>query len=43
MSRKNPSTDPDALGRRHLRFGWWALLVFVTLGLTLEASRWIGT
>lgn len=23
-------------GRRHLRFGWWSLLVFVALGLTLE-------
>ena len=24
------------LERRHLRFGWWALLVFLTLGLVLE-------
>src|SRR5947207_12774760 len=23
--------------RRHLRFGWWSLLVFATLGLLLEA------
>jgi hypothetical protein len=23
--------------RRHLRFGWWALLVFAALGLLLEA------
>jgi len=23
--------------RRHLTFGWWSLLVFATLGLTLEA------
>jgi hypothetical protein len=23
--------------RRHLKFGWWSLLVFATLGLTLEA------
>ncbi|HEY8174006.1 MAG TPA: hypothetical protein VIH21_13040, partial [Dehalococcoidia bacterium] len=23
--------------RRHLRFGWWSLFVFATLGLTLEA------
>lgn len=23
--------------RRHLRFGWWSLLVFATLGLVLEA------
>src|SRR5919201_4110224 len=22
--------------RRHLRFGWWSLLLFATLGLTLE-------
>ncbi len=22
--------------RRHFRFGWWSLLVFATLGLTLE-------
>ncbi len=26
-----------SLERRHLRFGWWALLVFLTLGLILEA------
>src|SRR5258708_39808449 len=23
--------------RRHLRFGWWSLFVFATLGLILEA------
>ncbi|MBX9788840.1 MAG: hypothetical protein K2Y37_07975 [Pirellulales bacterium] len=23
--------------RRHLRFGWWSLLVFLTLGIVLEA------
>jgi hypothetical protein len=23
--------------RRHLRFGWWSLLLFASLGLTLEA------
>ena len=23
--------------RRHLRIGWWALLLFITLGITLEA------
>ena len=23
--------------RRHVRFGWWSLLAFATLGLTLEA------
>lgn len=33
-------TEPDdrsALRQRHLRLGWTALLVFTTLGLTLEA------
>src|SRR5688572_23085744 len=29
--------DPTVLTRRHLRFGWWMLLVFLTLGLILEA------
>lgn len=29
--------DPALLTRRHLRFGWWALLIFLTLGLALEA------
>jgi len=28
--------DPTLLMRRHLRFGWWALLVFLLLGLALE-------
>jgi hypothetical protein len=27
----------SALVRRHLRFGWWSLLVFLTLGIALEA------
>ena len=27
---------PDAAARRHLRFGWWSLLVFLSLGFTLE-------
>ena len=27
---------PDAAARRHLRFGWWSLLAFLTLGFTLE-------
>jgi hypothetical protein len=26
-----------ALRRRHLRFGWWALLAFLTLGIALES------
>lgn len=29
--------DIPAVARRHLRFGWWSLLVFLTLGLVLEA------
>ena len=29
--------DPTVLTKRHLRFGWWALLLFLTLGLGLEA------
>ena len=31
-----PFTGRD-YARRHLRFGWWSLLVFVLLGLTLES------
>jgi GNAT superfamily N-acetyltransferase len=27
----------DALAQKHVRFGWWALLVFLSLGLLLEA------
>jgi hypothetical protein len=30
------STDPEAIARRHLRVGWGALFVFVSLGLLLE-------
>jgi hypothetical protein len=29
---------PD-LARRHLLLGWWTLLVFLTLGITLEALQ----
>jgi len=29
--------EPAALAQRHLRFGWWTLLLFLTLGLVLEA------
>lgn len=32
-----PHSDSSAVSGCHLRFGWWALLVFLTLGLTLEA------
>lgn len=36
-------TEPDGgspasqYARRHLRFGWWSLLLFLTLGIVLEA------
>jgi len=28
-----------ACARRHIRFGWWALLVFLSLGMGLEAMH----
>ena len=28
--------DPLLYARKHLRFGWWTLLIFLTLGLVLE-------
>ena len=31
------STSAANLGRRHLSVGWWVLLVFLTVGLALEA------
>ena len=31
--------DPALLVRRHLRWGWWSLLVFLTLGIALEAMH----
>src|SRR5262245_8101893 len=31
-----PQDQPTDLARRHLRFGWWSVLVFATLGLILE-------
>src|SRR5882672_2928007 len=34
--RPVPHADPS-LVRRHLKVGWWALLVFLTAGLVLEA------
>ena len=27
----------DAVAQRHLRIGWWALLLFASLGITLES------
>ena len=32
-------TSVEATVRRHMRFGWWSLLVFLTLGVTLEAMH----
>ena len=29
-------SNPLGYARRHLRFGWWSLLVFLTLGFVLE-------
>ena len=35
--RGNPTDDKmHAYSRRHLRFGWWSLLGFLTLGAVLE-------
>jgi hypothetical protein len=31
------SEDPAWYARRHLRIGWWLLLVFLTLGIVLES------
>jgi len=31
------AAPPAPLIRRHLRFGWWSVLVFLTLGIALEA------
>ncbi len=37
MSAPNPdSSETSKLQRRHLRFGWWSLLAFLTLGMGLE-------
>lgn len=33
----NEPTDSVASSRQHLRFGWWSLLVFLTLGVVLES------
>src|SRR5438132_7559236 len=32
-------TSHTTYARRHLRFGWWSLLVFATLGLVLESLQ----
>lgn len=32
-----PDEGASLLIHRHLRFGWWSLLIFLTLGIALEA------
>ena len=36
MSPAGQTTGAPDYARRHLRFGWWSLLVFLALGLVLE-------
>ena len=38
MTQPTPEVDDTAraLARRHLRLGWWTILVFLALGLALE-------
>ncbi len=36
-SRSSASEDPRQFASQHLRWGWWSLLVFLTLGLVLES------
>ena len=33
------SSESIELRRRHLRFGWWSLLIFLSLGIVLEAMH----
>jgi hypothetical protein len=37
MPAQGALADQAALSARHLRFGWWALAVFLTLGIILES------
>ena len=34
--RPRADDEPQAYLRRHLCFGWWSLLIFLTLGIVLE-------
>src|SRR5687767_13761367 len=36
VPKPRPDDDPQIYLRRHLRFGWWSLLIFLTLGIVLE-------
>jgi len=33
---RHVASPPPGVSRRHVRFGWWSLFVFASLGLTLE-------
>src|SRR5262245_16248303 len=35
--KKDLPGEPGLYARRHLRFGWWSVLVFLTLGIVLES------
>lgn len=37
MSRQPAATPTGGYAERHIRFGWWSLLLFATLGLVLES------
>lgn len=37
MTTKDSPLEGRALVRRHLEIGWWSLLLFLTMGLALEA------
>lgn len=37
MTEPESEATRDALASQHLRFGWWALLGFLSLGIVLEA------
>jgi len=39
MTTPSPASDAFVVARRHLRFGWWTLLVFLTLGIALEVMH----
>jgi hypothetical protein len=36
LPERSHAEELAAISRRHLRFGWWGLLLFLTLGLVLE-------
>ena len=40
---KKTTTGAEAIRDRHLQIGWWSLLLFVSLGVTLEALHGFKT